>query len=167
MQGVSGNVTTNEGVKLRIGREKDFTLCIIMEHAPAVLSLGEECVQKRKDFVWRGSLGQAPYFIKDGHKVTLDVKGNCPYWVDSRAVIKDREKAMPSSLGGSSPSSAGGKLPPPELTPAKSGDISPRHSAPVPAPDIDPAGPAEAHLELASSRPVPPSLEKSLALLHK
>ena len=61
----------------------------ILPSTPRVLTVGGLCVDQRRDFIWRGSKGETPYFIlADGSVVECEVHGRVPY-------VRTGEPAMP------------------------------------------------------------------------
>ena len=99
LSSAAGLILATEGIALRVGKEKELTHAILLDETINVLSLGDECIGKGKDFVWKGSTGQAPYFmLKDGTRQWLQIDNNTPVLIDS--TVKGRV-AMPSKSSGS------------------------------------------------------------------
>ena len=51
---------------------------LILDETPDIISLGRECVDNRRDFLWLGSQGKPPYFRDKGVKTILKVENYCP-----------------------------------------------------------------------------------------
>ena len=61
----------------RLGKTIDPYL---VKSTPAVLSVGMRCIDDGYDFVWNGSRGEDPYFVKpDGKIIPLTVNDYVPY----------------------------------------------------------------------------------------
>ena len=61
----------------RLGKTVDPYLA---KSTPAVLSVGMRCIDDGYDFIWKGSKGEEPYFVKpDGKVVPLTVNDYVPY----------------------------------------------------------------------------------------
>ena len=68
----------------------------VLPSTPAVLSVGQRCLEKGYDFVWRKN--SAPYFVRpDGKAVILKLDGRVPY-VDDQCKVIASESAMPVAL---------------------------------------------------------------------
>ena len=66
---------------------------IVLPSTPAVLSVGQSCLEKGYDFVWRQN--NAPYFVRSDGKVALmKLDGRVPH-VDDECEVIASEPAMP------------------------------------------------------------------------
>ena len=136
----NGSICADKIADFSIGQLNEVVTPYVLPSTPAVLSVGQRCLEKGYDFVWRKN--SAPYFVRpDGKAVILKLDGRVPY-VDDQCEVIASESAMPVALAASDqmiggvegPSSSSGGRPSPDaaLFPLRPDEAEP------PEPEFDP-----------------------------
>ena len=116
----NGPICADKIADFSIDQLNEVVTPYVLPSTPAVLSVGQRCLEKGYDFVWRKN--SAPYFVRpDGKAVILKLDGRVPY-VDDQCEVIDSESAMPVALAASNqkiggveePSSSSGGRPSPD-----------------------------------------------------